>query len=271
MKIMLTNDDGVVSEGIRIMSRMLSEKEILGAVIAPDRERSGTGHAITTDIPVRLNPLAPGFFAADVSAYSCSGTPTDCVSIGLDYLFPHIDFVVSGINQGANMGDDVTYSGTVCAAMEAAILGRQAIAVSLVCDDKAATRYNTTAAIVTMAVIEHLKAHPLPAYTYLNINVPNVLVPVIKGFKITRLGVRRYMDKFVKLKDPKGHDCYWLGGTIREELEEGTDVAAVAEGYVSITPLHLDNTHRTFAHEMTDAGVAGTLFEAIHGGARPVA
>lgn len=259
MKVMLTNDDGVVSEGIRTMSRMLSEKDLLAAVIAPDRERSGSGHSITVGWPVRITPLAPGFFASNVTAYACDGTPSDCTNLGIDLLFPNVDLVVSGINQGPNLGDDVTYSGTVCAALESVILGKPAIAVSLVCDAGAGFRHNTTAAIAAMAVIEWIEEHPLPAGTFLNINVPNVLLPALKGFKLTRRGVRRYSDKFTKIKDPSGKDCYWISGHAEDELEDGTDNAAVAAGYVSVTPMHVDMTDHSFLSAAMSDGAEGQL------------
>lgn len=262
MKVILTNDDGVISEGIRTMSRMLSEKELLGAVIAPDRERSGSGHSMTVGWPVRITPLAPGFFAADVTAYACDGTPTDCINLGLDLLFPDMDLTVAGINQGPNLGDDVTYSGTVCAALESVILGKPAIAVSLVCehgDHGEGFRHNTTAAIAAMAVIEWIEDHPLPAGTLLNINVPNVLLPALKGFKITKRGVRRYRDKFTKIKDPSGRDCYWIAGHPEDEHDEGTDIAAVSAGYVSVTPMHIDMTDYAFLSAATGDGAEAQL------------
>lgn len=263
MKILLTNDDGVTSSGIRILSRMLAEREILEAIIAPDRERSGCGHAMTMNTPVRTMPLDPGMFTSEVTSYSCDGTPTDCVNLGLDLLFPHADFVVSGINQGSNMGDDITYSGTVCAAMEAVILGRPAIAVSLCCDDTIGFRHNTTAAAVAMTILEYLEEEPLPPSTFLNINVPNLLIPQIKGFQITRSGTRRYTDKFKIIKDPHGKDCYWIGGRVIDDPQEGTDIKAIADGFVSITPIRIDMTDHDRIAEMSVSGYADKLFDGL--------
>ena len=263
MKILLTNDDGVISTGIQMMSRLLSDKGWLSAVIAPDRERSGTGHSITVGHPVRVHPLDPGMFSSNVSAYSCDGTPTDCVNIGLDLLFPQTDFVVSGINQGPNMGDDVTYSGTVCAAMEGVILGRPSIAVSLACDHSGGFRHNMTAALAAMSVIAYAERTPLPEGTLLNVNVPNELIRNIKGFKLTRRGTRKYRDKFTTMKDPHGKDCYWIGGRIEDKMEEGTDVAAVAEGYVSVTPIQIDMTNYALLDEMIYRNVAAELDETL--------
>lgn len=263
MKILLTNDDGVISTGIQMMSKLLADKGLLSAVVAPDRERSGTGHSITVGHPVRVYPLDPGMFAADVSAYSCDGTPTDCVNIALDLLFPQTDFVVSGINQGPNMGDDVTYSGTVCAAMEGVILGRPSIAVSLACKPGDSFRHNMTAALATMSIVNYIEKNPLPAGVLLNINVPNEFIRNIKGFKLTRRGTRKYKDKFTIMKDPHGKDCYWIAGRIEDKMEEGTDVTAVAEGYVSVTPIHIDMTSYDTLGEMQIKGVEDQLNESL--------
>lgn len=263
MNVLLTNDDGVVSTGIRVMSRMLIEKRMLEGVIAPDRERSGTSHSMTMGSPVRVFPLDPGMFSSEVSSYSCDGTPTDCVSLGVDMLFPHADFVLSGINQGANMGDDVTYSGTVCAALEAVVLGRPAMAVSLAFDDSERFRYNTTAALVAMVLLEHLEAYPLPAGTFFNVNVPNLLLPQVRGFKLTKLGHRRYVDKFRTIQDHRGKECYWISGRIEDEHEEGTDITAVAEGWVSITPICTNMTSFEALDQLSSTDLISTLDAAI--------
>ena len=264
MKILLTNDDGVISAGIQTMSRPLADKGWLTAIVAPDRERSGMGHAITVGHPVRVHPLDPGMFAPGVSAYSCDGTPTDCVTIGLDLLFQQADFVVSGINQGPNMGDDITYSGTVCAAMEGVILGRPSVAISLACKPEDRFRHNTTAALAAMTVLNYIEEAGLPKDVLLNVNVPNELIRNIKGFKVTRRGIRKYRDKFTCMKDPRGKDCYWIAGRIEDKLQEGTDVTAVADGYVSVTPIHMDMTHYEMLGEMIDAGVAAKLSEKLN-------
>ncbi|MDR3280829.1 MAG: 5'/3'-nucleotidase SurE [Synergistaceae bacterium] len=250
MKILLSNDDGVISQGIQIMSRILADKGWLSAVVAPDRERSGMGHAITVDRPVRVRPLDPGMFSPGVSAYSCDGTPTDCVTIGLSQLCPSSDFVVSGINQGPNMGDDVTYSGTVCAAMEGAIMGRPSVAVSLCSMSNDSFRHNMTAALSATAVLEHVERNPLPPDVLLNVNVPNELIKKIKGFKLTKRGKRRYLDKIICLKDPHGVDSYWIAGKIEDSPEDGTDVTAVRDGYVSVTPIKMDMTDYALLDEM---------------------
>jgi 5'-nucleotidase len=263
MKIVLTNDDGVISQGIQIMARMLADRGWLAAVVAPDRQRSGQGHAVTVDRPVRTTPLDPGMFAPGIPAYSCDGTPTDCVTIGLEALFPSADFVVSGINQGPNVGDDVTYSGTVCAAMEGVIMGRSSVAVSLCCSSEDSFRHFTTAALSAMAVIEYVEQHPLPELSLLNVNVPNVLPKSLKGYKITRRGGRRYQDKLTHAKDPKGNDCYWISGSILDDHEDGSDVTAVNEGYVSVTPIQMDMTNYAMLDDMRVSGVDALFGRAL--------
>ncbi|MDR1965942.1 MAG: 5'/3'-nucleotidase SurE [Synergistaceae bacterium] len=264
MKILLTNDDGVVSQGIQIISRILAEKGWLSAVVAPDRERSGMGHAITVDRPLRVRPLDPGMFAPGVSAYSCDGTPTDCVAIGLDALFPGADFVVSGINQGPNLSDDVTYSGTVGAAMEGLVMGRQAVAVSLASASRDRFKHNTTAALAATIVLEHVKENPLPENVLLNINVPNELMKNIKGFKITKMGHRKYVDKIACLKDPHGNDTYWIAGRVDDTREQGSDVTAVSDGYVSVTPVRMDMTDYAMLDEMRSQGLGEKFSEMLN-------
>jgi 5'-nucleotidase len=251
MKILLTNDDGVTCQGIQVISGMLSEKGWLGAVVAPDRERSGAGHSITVDRPLRIHPLDPGMFPSEKPAYSCDGTPTDCVAIGLDALFPTADFVVSGVNQGPNISDDVTYSGTVCAAMEGILMGRPAIAVSLCLDGNDRFKHNITAALAAMAVLSEVEKNPLPPDVLLNVNVPNELIKNIKGFRITKRGKRKFKNKIACLKDPRGNDSYWIAGEAAEEHEEGTDVTAVSEGYVSVTPIKMDMTDYSMFDDMS--------------------
>ncbi|MDR1944407.1 MAG: 5'/3'-nucleotidase SurE [Synergistaceae bacterium] len=263
MKILLTNDDGVISQGIQMMSKLLADKGWLEAVVAPDRERSGTGHSITVGHPVRVHPLDPGMYPAGISAYSCDGTPTDCVNIGLDLFFPHADFVVSGINQGPNLGDDVTYSGTVCAALEGVILGRPAVAVSLCMKPGDTVAHNMTAAITAIGVLDYVQNSGLPEGVLLNVNVPNVLIKNIKGFMLTSRGKRNYRDKFTCVKDPRGKDCYWISGDIVDEHGEGTDVTAVSEGYVSVTPVYMDMTNYSLLYDMRVSGVEEALGGAL--------
>lgn len=263
MKILLTNDDGVNSVGIQTIASALAERGMLAAVVAPDRERSGMGHAITVTKPVRVNLLEHGAFPDGAPVYSCDGTPTDCVTIGLDLLFPQADFVVSGANQGPNLGDDVTYSGTVCAAMEGVILKRPSLAVSLASESSDSVKHNETAAFAALAVLDYLETNPLPEGILLNVNVPNKPLAEIKGFQLTSRGIRRYVEKFTCMKDPHGKDCYWISGKIEDVLDEGTDVTAVAQGFISVTPIHMDMTQYSLLEEMKASGLESWLDSAI--------
>jgi len=264
MKILLTNDDGVISQGIHILSKMLNEKGWLGAVVAPDRERSGAGHAVTVDRPVRVRPLDPGMFAPSVPAFSCDGTPSDCVTIGLDALCPSADFVVSGINEGPNLADDVTISGTVSAAMEGVMSGRSAIAVSLCAKRGENFKNYTTAALAAMAVIGYVEQNPFPSGIMLNVNVPNDLIRNVKGFKMTHRGIRKYQDRVTCIKTPYGGDAYWIAGKPEDGVEAGTDVAAVNEGYISVTPLHLDMTQYDLLVEMRSQEIDKKLARSLN-------
>lgn len=265
MKILLTNDDGVNSAGIQSLAYELAARGNLTAVIAPDRERSGMGHAITVTRPVRVNLLEHGAFPDGASVYSCDGTPTDCVTIGLDLLFPQADFVVSGPNQGPNLGDDVTYSGTVCAAMEGVILGRPSLAVSLASEQADGVKHNASASFATLAVLDYLAESPLPEGVLLNVNVPNKPISEIKGFRLTRRGIRRYMEKFTNMKDPHGRDCFWISGKIDDVIDEGTDVTAVKQGFISVTPIHMDMTLYSLLEKMKTSGVENRLTGALDG------
>jgi 5'-nucleotidase len=172
------------------------------------------------------------------------------VTIGLSSLFPSADCVVSGINQGPNMSDDVTYSGTVCAAMEGLMCGRQAVAVSLCTKSGDSFRHNMTAALVAMAVLEYIEKNPLPSGAMLNVNVPNLLIKNVKGVRITHRGKRSSSNKVITAKDPHGGDTYWIAGDREDEYEEGSDTGAVNDGCVSVTPMQLDMTHYDFLVEM---------------------
>jgi 5'-nucleotidase len=231
---LLCNDDGIFSEGIRALARAL---EPLGEiwVVAPDRERSGSGHSLTLHHPLRVEKLQERWYAVD-------GTPTDCVYLGVNGILKGEKpaLVVSGINKGGNLGDDITYSGTVCAAMEGAILGIPSMAVSL-----AGTReYNfQTAARVSRILAEKLLEQGLPEDVFLNVNIPSVDWEHLRGIKITRQGKRIYANAVEEKVDPRGRAYYWIGGEERGWIQqEGTDLHAVAHNYVSITPLHLDLT-----------------------------
>jgi 5'-nucleotidase len=240
--ILLTNDDGVDAPGIAAMKEQLSSLEEV-VVAAPEGEMSGVSHSVTLDMPITVRWI-------DEHTAAVRGTPTDCVLLAVHgFMKKKPSIVVSGINLGPNLGNDVTYSGTVAAAMEAAILGFRAAAISL------STRKDPDfgpAARFGRRLVEFLKETDLPPGTFLNVNVPNVGEEKVKGTRLTRLGRRTYRDDVVELSDPGGEACYRIGGEPRSELEEGTDVEAVALGYISVTPLTLDLTDYRYLKFLSD-------------------
>lgn len=235
MKILITNDDGIYAPGITALADALSQVAEI-AVVAPDRERSAVSHSLTLHHPLRAVKLAPG-------RYSVDGTPTDCVNLGIHSLIDfQPDLVVSGINRGANLGDDVTYSGTVAAAMEATLMGIPAFAISLATLDDGADYCDAARFAAKLATILHDKR--LPKDTFLNVNVP--VSPDILSFapQVTVQGKRRYEGSIVDKIDPRGRSYYWIGTADLDFHDiEGSDYAAVKRGHISITPLHLDMTN----------------------------
>jgi 5'-nucleotidase len=230
---LLTNDDGVSAEGLLALKKELS-KTFQVWVIAPDREQSATSHSLTLQHPLRINKIAERFYSVD-------GTPTDAVMLGVHAILKKKpDILISGINHGPNMGDDVSYSGTVAAAMEGTILNIPSIAVSNV---NWAPRHLAPGARFVAKLAKFVLKNGLPRYTFLNVNVPDRKQP-IKKLKITRLGKRAYSDVVIEKIDPRGRNYYWIGeqSLIWEKKEEDTDFAAIKKGCVSITPLHLDMT-----------------------------
>ena len=233
INILVSNDDGVRAPGIIALTHALSEfAQVL--TVAPDRNCSGASNSLTLTNPLRINNLENGYV-------SVNGTPTDCVHLAIRQLCQtEPDIVVSGINAGANMGDDTLYSGTVAAAMEGRFLGLPAIAVSLV--GKSLIHYDT-AAVYAAKIVKGLLQHPISRDQILNVNVPDLPLAQIKGIKVTRLGARHKAEGMIKTQDPAGKDIYWLGPVGSEQdAGEGTDFGAVAAGYVSITPLTVDLT-----------------------------
>lgn len=235
MKILLSNDDGVYAKGLSVLADNLRD---LGEIIiyAPDRNRSGASNSLTLDAPIRIKTLENG-------AISVEGTPTDCVHLALTGLMAEKpSIVVSGINEGSNLGDDVLYSGTVAAAMEGRMIGLPAIAISLVGYD--ACKHYETAGRVARELVQQLMANHLPVQTLLNVNVPDVPYEELRGYEITRLGARHGAEPVVKAADPRGKTVYWVGpaGSTRDD-GEGTDFYAIANKKVSITPIHIDLTH----------------------------
>jgi 5'-nucleotidase len=247
--VLLTNDDGVQSAGLLAL-RQAMDRVADVAVVAPDHNWSAAGHAKTMHKPLRVNetPMADSF-----QAYASSGAPSDCVALAvLGLLDRRPDLVVSGINHGANLGYDLTYSGTVTAAMEGVISGIRSIAVSLNAFQNADF---TFAARMAADLAVRLHASDLPAETLLNLNVPALPESEIKGVYLTRLGRRIYRDEVIKRQDPYGRNYYWLGGQPPDAvLEEGTDVWALANGYVSLTPVHLDMTDYAMLGRIKDWG-----------------
>jgi len=245
MKILVSNDDGYMAEGIRALADALTELGDI-TVVAPDRNRSGASNSLTLENPLRLNKMDDG-------VYSVDGTPTDCVHLAITGLLEdEPDMVVSGINAGANLGDDVLYSGTVAAAMEGRFLGRPAIAISL--NGHTATHFET-AAWVAKKLVRHLQTTSLPADTILNVNVPDLPIEEITGFETTRLCHRHKADPVIKELDPRGREMYWVGPAGEEQdAGPGTDFDAIRRGAVSVTPLQIDLT----AYKAID-GVANWL------------
>jgi len=240
MIILVSNDDGISSEGITALEKSLAD---VGETytVAPDREQNAMSHALTLHRPLRVHELGPKRLAVD-------GTPTDCVKLALTGLLPfRPDIVVSGINKGPNLGDDVIYSGTVSAAVESALLGVPAIAISLATFEN--PRFEAAAEFAA-ALLAHISRGTIPPETLLNVNVPPLPKEQIKGWRLTRQGKRHYSENIVERLDPRGRKYYWIGG---DELgftrEDGTDGVAIEEGYISVTPLQVDLTNHKFLLE----------------------
>jgi len=248
MHILVTNDDGVNAPGLFTLAQAMRQ---LGqvSVLAPDHNWSASGHAKTLHRPIRVKEVA---LPDGTPALASDGAPSDCVALAILGLLPQpIDLVVSGINPYANLGHDLTYSGTVTAAMEAAVWGIPAIAISL--DGPEDSTENVVdyqpAASVAVQVARLIFKYPLPPETVLNVNVPNLPLDQMKGYQITRLGLRIYRDELIRREDPRGKPYYWIGGDSPLGVpEKESDVGALTEGYISITPIKLDLT----AHELID-------------------
>lgn len=241
MKILVSNDDGVHAQGIKVLHEHLA-KAYEVTLVAPDRNCSGASNSLTLMNPLRAEKLDNGFIAVN-------GTPTDSVHVGISQLMDEQpDLVVAGINHGPNLGDDTLYSGTVAAAAEGRHMGLPAIAVSL-----AGNKYFETAAMVVVKLIQRLSDHPLPHDQILNVNVPDIPIAELKGIKATRLGSRHQAEAMKKQQDPWGRDIYWYGLLGPEQdAGEGTDFHAIANGYASITPLTVDMTAYKSIEKMTE-------------------
>lgn len=261
LKLLISNDDGIFSLGVRTLANTLAEVGYQVTVVCPDRERSATGHGLTLHQPIRAE-IVDGIFHPEVTAWSCSGTPSDCVKFALSaVLETRPDFVLSGINHGSNLGTDILYSGTVSAAMEGVIEGITSIALSLAsftCKDF------QPAANFAHTLMTKLTQQPLLQATLLNVNVPPVQAEAITGVKITRQGVRRYVENFQKRVDPRGKSYYWLAGEVIEEIEQPehlhlpshipTDVQAIRDNYITITPLQYNLTDARSAEALDNKG-----------------
>ncbi len=239
MRILLCNDDGILARGLAVLERSASTLGEL-YVVAPDREQSATSHSLTLHHPVRPVRLGERRWQVD-------GTPTDCVLIACDALMnAPPDFVISGINHGPNMGEDVLYSGTVAAAMEGLALGIPSIAVSFAGSILRADAILDAQEEMIRSLLLHLVSLPVfPADTLLNVNLPPVAPDQIRGIRLTRLGRRVFSESITRMKDPWGRDIMWIGGGSAEwSGSDDSDYHAVHDGYISVTPLHLDLTNR---------------------------
>ena len=235
MNILVTNDDGILAPGLALLADVC-RKVANVTVISPDREQSGTSHSLTLHRPLRPARRPDG-------AWQVDGTPTDCVMLAIQALMPERpEFVFSGVNHGPNMGEDVLYSGTVAAAMEAVMLGVPGIGISF-----AGTRPETLGTYTDLLthLVERITSAPnFPPETFLNVNLPLVAAGEVKGIKVTKLGSRVFSESLTRMKDPWGREIFWIGGgTITWTGDEDSDHAAVREGYLSVTPLHMDLTN----------------------------
>ena len=247
MNILVTNDDGIHTVGLATLARVASKYGRI-VCIAPDRERSACGHAMTLRDPLRVKrvPMEGGF-----EAYQANGLPVDCVNLALTEFFPDgCDLVLSGINNGPNLGWDITYSGTVGGALEGAINGIRSIAISVASYVEDAPLHYESAEIWLIEHFDWLVSAPMEEHTILNVNVPSIASIEIRGTKITTMGMRVYEDRVEKRSDPWGREYYWQGGVVVVDSSQiGTDVWAVNEGFVSVTPVRLDWTsHSQLEH-----------------------
>ena len=233
MHILLSNDDGYLAPGLCALAESLAELATV-SVVAPDKNRSAASNSLTLEMPLRAYTAENGFICVD-------GTPTDCVHLAITGLLDdEPDMVFAGINHGANLGDDVIYSGTVAAATEGRFLGLPAVAISLASNKP---RHFDSAAQVAALLFNKIITSPLPKDTLLNVNVPDLPFAQIKGFKSTRLGQRHKAEPVIKASDPRGREIYWVGPPGSEQdAGAGTDFDAIKQGYVSVTPLQLDLT-----------------------------
>lgn len=240
MRILLSNDDGYLAPGIAVLTQAVSalSSVVQATVVAPEQDRSGASNSLTLDRPLSLKTAANGY-------HYVNGTPTDCVHLAVTGMLDHQpDMVLSGINNGANMGDDTLYSGTVAAATEGYLLGVPAMAFSLAGAHGKAVSHYETAGRVASELVQRFQSREFPVPVLLNVNVPDIPWAEIKGMRVTRLGRRHKAEPVVKQLNPRGETVYWVGPAgAAADAGAGTDFHAVANGYVSITPLQIDLTH----------------------------
>lgn len=242
MKILVSNDDGYLATGINVLTAALEQVADV-VVVAPDRNRSAASNSLTLSTPLRVSEFGP-------NRYKVDGTPSDCVHLALTGLLDYEpDLVVSGINHGANLGDDVIYSGTVAAAMEGRFLGLPTIAVSLV---GRKLQHFDTAAAVAAELVQKIERAPLASDVVLNVNVPNVSADDLAGVRATRLGFRHKSEQILKDTDPYGQPIYWVGPAgAGQDAGEGTDFFAIEEGFASVTPLKVDLTRHDAIEDLS--------------------
>jgi 5'-nucleotidase len=241
MHILISNDDGYLAEGLLALANALGDYAQL-SVVAPDRNRSAASNSLTLEMPLRAHTMPNGFVKVD-------GTPTDCVHLAITGLLEHEpDMVFAGINHGANLGDDVLYSGTVAAASEGRFLGLPAVAISLAGNNPT---HFATAAQVAVTLLQQLIKNPLPQDTILNVNVPDLPMAKIQGYQATRLGQRHKAEPVIQSSDPRGRAIYWVGPPgAEQDAGVGTDFYAISKAYVSVTPLQLDLTRYDKLNEL---------------------
>ena len=282
MKLLISNDDGIFAAGVRALANTLAEAGHEVFVVCPDRERSATGHGITMHQPIRAE-VVESIFHPGIKAWSCSGTPSDCVKLALWALLDSPpDMVLSGINQGQNLGTDILYSGTVSAAMEGLIEGIPSIAFSF---NSYISREFQPAANFARTLVAAIALEPLPVKTLLNVNVPAIPTEKIAGVVLARQGVRRYVDVFEKRVDPRGKTYYWLAGELIEDADDAddavaswgedaialpTDVQAIRDNYITITPLQYNLTDVATALSERLLAIGGQLIQRAAGD-RPTA
>jgi len=255
-RLLIGNDDGIFAPGVRALADAMAAAGYEVTVVCPDRERSATGHSLTMHEPIRATRIE-GIFHPDVTAWSCSGTPSDCIKLALGALLDRFpDFVLAGINQGSNTGTDILYSGTVSAAMEGTIEGIPSIAFSLA---HYTSKEFDAAAQFAVRLMGKLVGQSLPESFLLNVNVPGVPADDIAGVKLARQGIRRYSDAFQERIDPRGKTYYWLAGEVLTDVDDGrdtdelhTDVWAIDRNYISLTPLRFELTSYAEVRQMRD-------------------